>query len=177
MYSTVVLDGFYVPKLPIEILLSEISSRSVHILSDVPKTSGLGGSGSCFVAGIKALCPQLDKMQVAQMGLYLEQKVMKNVTGNQDHYCAAFGGLVFLISEGNKMEVNQLTVPALLPRLLVLVYTDERHTSGSELIQYQMSNTKALHHQKQLAKAMRDSLADYNQFGKLLKEVWETKKS
>ena len=52
MYSTVVLDGFYVPKLPIEILLSEISSRSVHILSDVPKTSGLGGSGSCSCESI-----------------------------------------------------------------------------------------------------------------------------
>ena len=177
MYSTVVLDSSYAPKLPIEILLSEVAARSVHILSDVSKTSGLGGSGSCFAAGLKALYPQLDKMQIAQMGLYLEQKVMKNTSGNQDHYCAAFGGFMFLVSEDNKVDTNQLVVPALLPRLLLLVYAGDRQCAGSDIIQRQMSCTKALHHQKQLAKAMRDSITDYNQFGKLLNEVWETKKS
>jgi D-glycero-alpha-D-manno-heptose-7-phosphate kinase len=163
----------------IENMLSTISGYKVGIFSDVPSMSGLGGSGSCFVAGIKAAFPQLDKMQIAKLAYYLERRVMRITGGSQDQYCAAFGGLLFLIFENNKAEIDKLTIPENLTQHLFLIYAGNRNASGEEIIRDQMSryNVKAFHQQKQIAKAMRDCLreSDCVGFGKLLEESWRTK--
>lgn len=180
-YSTITFGDDYIPSLIIEVILSELGNKPIRILSDVPSTSGLGGSGCCFVAGLKAIYPQLDKEQIAQLALYLEQKVLKNTTGNQDQYCAAFGGLLFLTTENNETEVEQLPIPETLARRLILVYTHQRNIDGKAIIDSQntITNTKLLHHQKQLAKSMKAALTspNYREFAKLLNEAWENKKS
>lgn len=179
LYTTAVFGDNYTPKFPIEQLLTEVGGKPLQLLSDVSGTSGLGGSGCCFVAGLTAIYPQLSKGQLAELSLYLERKVMQNVSGNQDQYCSAFGGLLFLTTEGNVTEVQQLIMPPELTQLLVLVYTTDRTVSGKEIIRDEMTtaNTKHLHYQKQLAKEMKECLHNPKEFARLLREVWSAKKA
>lgn len=180
LYCRATCDTGYKPKTVIETMLSEIAGSPIKIMTDIYPASGLGSSASCFVAGLKFIFPQLQKKQLAQLAFYLERKVMKIAGGNQDQYCAAYGGILFIISEGNKVEVNQLAIPSKLAQYLVLIYTGARVADGKDIIEDQSarSNIKELHHQKQLAKEMRDSILkpDYISFGKLLDEAWLTKR-
>lgn len=170
----------YEPNNDIEHTLFQMARKTVKIISDIQPTSGLGGSASCFVAGLKALFPQLDKLQLARMAFYLERKVMNITGGNQDQYCAAFGGINFIVNENGKVEINKLEVPRYLSNYLVLIYMGNREASGKDIIDDQLIhyNVKALHQQKQIAKSMRDCLneSDYIGFGKLLNDSWRTKK-
>ena len=100
--------------------------------------------------------------------------------GKQDQYCAAYGNALFMTFEGDRVELDEVNIPEELSRLLIIVYTGERKHKGDEVIKDQLDryNVKALHRQKQIAKAMRDCLEEQNTcgFGKLLDEAWKVKR-
>ncbi len=171
----------YVPANELETLLSRMAgSEYIKIINDVPAMAGIGGSASCFVAGIKAIYPTLNQEQMAQLAFYLEREVMGVNGGIQDQYCAVYGGLLYLIVQGRKVEISKLNIPAGLADLLVMIYVGKREHKGDEIIkdQFTRNNIKALHRQKTLAKIMRDALIGNNfvEFGKLLDESWRVKK-
>lgn len=169
------------PILDIEQILTEISGKqAIKILSDAYPMSGMGSSASCFVAGLKAIYSQLNKDQLAQLAFYLERKVMNIRGGIQDQYCAAHGGFLFMIFEENHISIERLNTTDNFNRYLILVYAGKRELSGNEIIKAQLChyNVKALHRQKQIARLMKDCLAEkrYIEFGNLLNEAWHCKK-
>lgn len=161
-------------------IITAISGEHLRLYSDVAPTSGLGASASLFVAGLRAAYPSLDREQLALMALYLERKALGILGGNQDQYCAAYGGLLFLIYENSKMEVNSLNIPPSLSEHLILIYAGDRRSEGKDIIKQTLTtyNVKALHQQKQIAKEMRDCLTqnDLSSFGDLLNKSWLTKR-
>lgn len=181
MYACVIYSLDYSPQTQMEQILSQMAGRGgLRIINDVYPMSGLGGSASCVVAGIKAIYPSLTKEQIARMGFFIERKIMSVAGGNQDYYCATYGNFLFLVSEGGNTEINELQMPPRLSRLLLLVYTSIRSMDGSDILKDQLTryNVKALHRQKQIAKGMRDCVkqGDLVGFGKLMNEAWQCKK-
>ena len=181
LYARATYSMNYQPQNEVERILAEMAGKGgIRIINDSHPASGLGASASSFVAGLKALYPTLSKDQIAQLAFYLERKVMQIPGGKQDQYCAAHGGVLFMTFEGQGVETTALDMPDGLVRLLLLIYTGERGKSGDEILDDQMKryNVRALHHQKQIAKSMRDSLlqTDIKGFGKLLHEAWQCKR-
>ena len=152
----------------------------VRIIGDVEPELGLGGSASAYVAGVKAIYPQLDQEQVAKLAFYLERKVQGIKGGIQDQICASFGGFLFITLENGVIRLEKLPIDKDFNRFLLLVKVGDRGHSGNEVIEDQLRcyDVKVLHRQKQLARLMRDCLVkeQYLDFGKLLDETWQLKK-
>jgi D-glycero-alpha-D-manno-heptose-7-phosphate kinase len=68
----------------------------IHHDADLPARSGLGSSSSFTVGLINVLYAlkglQISKQDLAKQAIHIEQKVLKEVVGNQDQVLAAFGG-------------------------------------------------------------------------------------
>jgi len=161
-----------------DIIVRHFQSEGLSIKNEAPPMSGLGGSASCFVAGIKAVSPTLKKRQIAELAFHLERNVMGIAGGIQDQYMAAFGGLNFL-EIADSVKISQLPIPEALEDLLLLVYMGKRNNAGQDIIKDQIKrmNLKALHNQKEIARQMVDCLKHDRlvEFGKLLDKAWHSK--
>ena len=114
----------------IELLLSDITRKAIKITSDVVATSGLGGSASAFVAGLKAAFPELERDRLVSLAIFLERKVLRITGGIQDQYCATYGGLLFLTTEGGETEIERMEAPEDFAESLLLIYTGHRTQAG-----------------------------------------------
>ena len=156
----------------------------VKITNGAPQMSGLGGSASCFVAGIKAVRPDLGKEAIAKLAIHLERRGLGIPGGKQDQYMAAFGGLNYMTFTKDKVDIESLKIPDGLESLLLLVYMGKRSNEGQYIIKDQMerfkarSNIQAFDVLKSLAGKMRQFILDEDLelFGKHLGYAWNTKK-
>ena len=141
--------------------------------------AGLGGSASCFVAGIKCLKPDMEKKEIAELAFHLERNVMGVAGGKQDQYAASYGGMNFLRFEHRMTVVYPLVPPEELEKLLVLVYLGKRNYAGKDIIKDQMArdNIENFREQKQIASVMRTALLsnDLLAFGNLIEMAWQSK--
>ena len=83
----------------------------INIISDIPSSgSGLGSSSSLTVGLIKAINRlhniNNSNYDVAIEAQYIEEKLLKNKIGFQDHFNASFGGLRKYIFKKNKVVKN-----------------------------------------------------------------------
>lgn len=152
----------------------------LKITSSIPPMSGLGGSASCFVAGVKAVKPNLSKREIAQIAFSLERNIMGVAGGAQDQYVSAYGGLNFLtFGASGKVDIEPLKIPEGLEELLLLVYMGERADAGQDIIKDQMfrMNKTEFDKQKEIAKEMKIALDgdQLTEFGILLNEAWQSK--
>jgi D-glycero-alpha-D-manno-heptose-7-phosphate kinase len=122
----------------------------IAIQSDLPASSGLGGS-SCFTVGfINALSvlqaiPRT-RMELAREAIFTEQELLKENVGVQDQLHAAFGGMNRFDFKGKSFTVTPINVSGERLRELtlsmVLVYTGiQRHASTA--VEEQVKRTKA----------------------------------
>jgi len=152
--------------------------EGISITSEALPMSGLGGSASCFVAGIKAIKPNLKRRRVAELAYHLERDVMGVAGGKQDQYMVSFGGLNYL-EFTDKVRIKQLKCPEGLEDLLILVYLGRRKNAGQDIIKDQMGklNYKAFQQQKDIAREMVNCLEDdrVKDFGRFLDKAWHSK--
>lgn len=126
--------------------------------------------------------------RLAEQACNLEINVLKEPIGKQDQYIAAYGGLKFIQFQPDG-HVFVDPVPCCrgtweeLNRRLLLFFTG-RTRQASKVLKKQQSNTDdrrpALRKLCEIAHEMRDILSvgnDLNQFGRLLHQAWETKKT
>jgi len=112
---------------------------TIEIKTDIPMSSGLGGSASISVAVISALNKWnnwgLTRYHIAEHAQRVETIEMKLKNGYQDQYCSAFGKCVFMdfknkenrdIGEEPYAIVEQLPVPY----TIVVANTGIEHSSG-----------------------------------------------
>ena len=93
---------------------------------DLPAASGMGSSSSFIVGLLNVLHAlkheSIDKTMLAREAIYVEQKLVGNIVGNQDQLAAATGGLNVLMfnetennfpesSRGPGFQVRRLEVP------------------------------------------------------------------
>jgi D-glycero-alpha-D-manno-heptose-7-phosphate kinase len=165
----------------------------IHHVADLPARTGLGTSSAFTVGlllGLHALKNQMrDKRTLAAEAIHVEQELLQEAVGSQDQVSAAYGGFNRInFHPDSSVEVNRIiTAPDRLEELqrhLALYFTGFSRTA-SEIAQEQLRVTP---HKKQELETMlqlvdeaeavlADSGRSLDEFGRLLHEGWQLKRS
>ena len=171
-----------------------LDMHELHIAydADLPARSGLGTS-STFAVGLlngfyclkgKYVC----KKDLAKQAIYLERTLCNEAGGWQDQIAASYGGLNRIDFENGKFKVNPIIIsPKRKQRLcdnLLLFFTGFTRISA----EIQKSTKETMKEKKDRYDKMlelvdiaedilTDNSRDLDEFGKLLDQAWELKKS
>lgn len=158
--------------------------------SDAPPGSGLGTSASMGVALVGAL-NRLEGVyqtpdETAEIAVALETDELGILSGKQDHYVAALGGVQYMAFHGGIVRAVSIPLAAAalaeLQRRIVLVYTGKSRLS-SDLHRHVVSRfetgdpafVRVLEELAQAARDARDALleGDLDRLGKVVGANWE----
>lgn len=164
----------------------------IHHDGDLPARSGLGSSSAFTVGLLHALYALQGRMpskyKLAKESIYLEQKILKETVGSQDQVLASYGGfnLIFFHKDG-QISIKPITIPSKrvdeLQSHLMLFYTGIARTASDIAISYvnniesQKKQLDATRNLVERAFAIISSRQDIRDFGKLLNESWQIKRS
>lgn len=160
--------------------------------SDLPARTGIGSSSAFTVGFINSLYALKGKMvskkQLALDAIHVEQNLIKENVGSQDHTASAFGGFNRIDFGGaEKINVRPIIIsPARLKSLqdhFMLFFTGFSR-SASEIAGEQIKNTPNKYNELMTMKSMVDRAvnvlcnedASLEEFGKLLDESWKIKR-
>lgn len=166
---------------------------SIHHDGDIPARSGMGSSSAFTVGLVHALHALkgeiISKESLSQEAIHIEQNLIKENVGSQDQVFAAYGGLnVIEFLQNGKINVSPIIMKAHRIRefqdSIMLVFSGLSRTA-SEIVEEQREKTSInisnLNKMKSLVDEAYDILTDekrdLNEFGKLLNDTWELKKS
>ncbi len=165
----------------------------LHYDGDLPARSGIGSSSSFTVGLINVLSAMngqiRSKCELAKQAIYIEQEVIGEAVGSQDQVAAAYGGLnrIEFLPNG-QFDVRPLIVSRqrlnLLNDKLMLFFTGFSRIAAT-VASSKISNLSKCSTHLNLMYAMvdeaqnilQDSSSDLDQFGKMLHETWQLKKS
>lgn len=167
--------------------------KGIEVLhtADLPAMAGLGSSSSFTVGMLNALSAlkggMVTKRQLALNAIHIEQDLIKENVGSQDQTIAAFGGLNKIDFGGpQEITISPVTLMAdisnRLQSCLMLFFTGFSRYA-SEVAAEQNKNTTKNHNQLLLMKEMvNESINalykdDIVEFGKLLHQSWEIKRT
>ncbi len=180
-------------------VLRALNLRSPQIeissFADIPSGTGLGSSGSFTTALIKALFShykrQMHPNQIAELACEIEITKLGEPIGKQDQYIAAYGGIseFHFHKDGSvsslPLSLEMRTIHDLEDNLLLFFTGISR--SASEILNDQNSRSAKkdqtmidnLHFTKDLGLRSKNALlaSDTVEFGELMHEHWEHKKS
>lgn len=161
--------------------------------ADLPANAGLGSSSSFTVGLLNSLYSlkgrKVSKKKLAQDAVYVEQKLIKENVGAQDQTIAAFGGFNRIEFGAKKLiKVQPLLVDNgrldLLQNHLMLFFTGfARNASDVAKLQIKATSRKTNELEKMLQlvneaeKIIKSKKAPLDDFGKLLNETWNLKRS
>ena len=163
----------------------------IHYDGDLPGRSGLGSSSAFTVGLLNALYAYKEqpftKHRLAMESIHIEQDIIKETVGSQDQVNAAYGGLNHIeFQTSGKINVNQITIPKdrlnALSDNLMLFYTGIIRTAEKVAQSYVIN----IHSKKKQLLKMYDMVndairilnsGDLDDFGLLLNETWEQKRS
>lgn len=164
----------------------------IHHDGDLPARTGLGSSSSFTVGlvhalyALKGIIPS--KMQLALDTIHIEQERIKENVGSQDQTLAAFGGFNRIDFNGeHHIEVRPITIKPqrleFLENHLMLFFTGFSRTA-SDIAEEQIKQTP--NKKRELTEMCRmvgeainilNGDGDLSEFGKLLHESWQLKRS
>jgi len=164
----------------------------IHHDADLPARSGLGSSSAFTVGLLNALYGLTgriaSKHQLAMEGIYIEQELLKEAVGSQDQALAAYGGLnhISFLPSG-EITVRPVTLThertQELNDHLLLLYTGIKRTA-SDIAQSYVEDLESKEKQMRLLGQLVDEAIsvltgerDICEFGKLLHEGWQAKRS
>jgi D-glycero-alpha-D-manno-heptose-7-phosphate kinase len=164
----------------------------IHHDGDLPARSGMGSSSAFTVGllnalyGLKGYMPT--KQQLMMESIHIEQNMIGETVGSQDQATAAFGGLNHIqFLQNGEISVRPLIMTAErsheLNSHLMLFYTGIKRTAADVASSY-VVDIGSKKRQLRIIKDMVDESmtilncgADLTQFGKLMHESWEAKRS
>lgn len=170
--------------------------RNIEIASmaDVPAGTGLGSSSTYLVALLTALHElkreRIGPQELAELAFQIEEGLAGHPVGKQDHYVAAFGGIVLLqigrdgIVEASRAPIS-LSVEQELMNQTLLFFTGISRSADGILEQQKRDSIAAdtnvlesLHQTKEIGHRILDALerGALSEFGALLHEHWQNKK-
>ncbi len=165
----------------------------VSVVSDLPDSSGLGGSSAFAVGLLNALHAfrgeRVDGQQLADEACHIEMDVLGEPIGKQDAYAAAFGGLNLLRFETNgcvavePRSVDQAQSDRLFKHML-MVWTGHQRPASSVLAEQRArtgTNRAVLDamrdHAFEAAAMLAGEDVDPARLGDLLNRTWLLKRS
>jgi D-glycero-alpha-D-manno-heptose-7-phosphate kinase len=164
-------------------------------MADIPAGTGLGSSGSFGTALLKALYRYRRRVvtpgELAERACHVEIDILKEPIGKQDPYAAAFGGIncyEFRPDDSVVVSSLELSDSALTEfRERVLVFSTGIIRPAPAVLKDQDDQTRKhspdmlakLHFMKQIGYASKAALeaGDLDEFGHLLHEHWERKRT
>ncbi len=164
----------------------------IHHDGDLPGRSGMGSSSSFTVGLLNALHAlhgrTVNKKNLAEQSIHLEQDILKETVGSQDQVCATYGGvnrISFL--PNNDFTVQPMTLlPERLAELnshLMLFYTGIKRTASNVASSYVASMSERANLLHRMRDCVDESCEILNSkgnlipFGKLLHEAWLAKRA
>lgn len=164
----------------------------IHHDGDLPARTGLGSSSSFTVGILHALHALRGEMptrlQLALEAIHVERDLIVENVGSQDQVTAAFGGFNLInFNPGDRITIQPVTLSAermkLLHSHLLLIFTGFSR-QASEIAAEQIKNTPTKQNELQTMRQMVDealailnSGRDIADFGRLLHEGWQLKRS
>ncbi len=163
----------------------------LHHQGDLPARSGIGSSSAFAVGLINVLHAMrgtcIDKYDLAQAAIDLEQNRLKEAVGCQDQIASAYGGLnVIRFNPDSSFSVDPIDLTddqrQEFERRLVVVYTGTSRLSSTlskQLIDNFDARTASLKKMQAMVPEAVELLrrSDFDSFGRLLHETWELKRS
>ena len=163
----------------------------IHYDGDLPGRSGLGSSSSFTVGLLNALYAYQGKMvsphRLATESIHIEQDLIKETVGSQDQVNAAYGGLNRIrFKQSGDISVNPITIPQkrllALDQNLMLFYTGIIRTAekvAKSYVENIQTKEKQLVRMHEMVDEAIEILmnGDLDNFGKLLNEAWQEKRS
>jgi len=164
----------------------------IHHDGDLPARSGVGSSSAFTVGLLNALYGLqghiASKHQLAMQSVHLEQEVLREAVGSQHQVLAAYGGfnhIMFMPS--GEISVRPMTLThertQELNAHLMMLYTGLKRTA-SDIAQSYARDFKSRERQMHLLELLANEAIsiltgthDLSEFGKLLNEGWQAKRS
>ena len=165
----------------------------IHHDGDLPARSGLGSSSAFTVGLLNAMYQLMGRatsfQQLAKDAIHVEQEVIGEVVGSQDQIAVACGGFnrIDFLPEGGwlvkPVSVSSTRLQQLQDHLLLYFTGFSRFASqieASKLVNFS-SRKQELHRMMQMVtdaeRLLIDESRDLHEFGSMLQEAWEYKKS
>jgi D-glycero-alpha-D-manno-heptose-7-phosphate kinase len=164
----------------------------VSVVSDLPDSSGLGGSSAFAVGLLHALHvfrgERVGMEQLAEEASYIEIDVLGQPIGKQDQYAAAIGGMNLLTFRPDGMVTASpfdgpaAAIEGLFDRLIMLWTGHQRRSSSVLFEQRERTGEHTAHlsamraHAYELQSLLREPQPDYRRFGQILLEGWRLKR-
>ncbi|MDQ6862362.1 MAG: hypothetical protein M3044_00915 [Thermoproteota archaeon] len=182
-------------------LLGPKKQLEIVSMADVPARTGMGSSASFAVGLINALYSinkaSVDCRNLAETTFKIQAEILKEICGKQDHYAAAFGGIMSLkIDRKGKVTVKELSISdeirEELENNMLCFYTGiqrdsngiqkrivESTTSTNSVCKSDVPVEQTLHTIKSISVGVEKSLenGNLNEFGSLLNMHWLAKRS
>lgn len=166
----------------------------IHHDGDLPARSGVGSSSAFATGLIHSLLRlsgirNLEKEQLAEYAINLEQNILKETVGSQDQIACSYGGLNFIRFglSGKHWSVETLNLEhqknKILEKNLFLVFSGVNRFSSNisiGLTQNIENKKNAINRSVQMAFRCKEILTnqgDLEEIGELLDESWEIKRS
>lgn len=160
---------------------------------DIPAMSGTGSSSAFTVGLLRALHHlkgrEIDNYSLAELAIHVEQDLIGEHVGSQDQVAAAFGGINHIEFGGeNAIDINPLALHTSklkhLQDCLYFCFTGVSRESF-RIAQSIISNTRdrltELSQMKQMVREalniLKGPISGYDDFGRLLHESWQLKKT
>ncbi|MCL5672319.1 MAG: hypothetical protein JRN56_05200 [Nitrososphaerota archaeon] len=169
-------------------------SKGIEIVSvaDAPAATGLGSSGSFSVGLLRALHAYLQEEKsaqfVAEEACSIAMNRLREPSGKQDEYVAAFGGVrSYEVDRDGEVRVHSMNLStqtlAELEASTMMFYTGMTRSSSSVLSKQKAAieggaGVDKMDRIKEIGFGVRDALAagDLTKFGELLDEHWKAKR-
>ena len=164
----------------------------IHHDGDLPARTGLGSSSSFTVGflhalyALKGIMPS--KMQLAKDAIHIEQDIIKENVGSQDQILTALGGLRRIdFNGGQNIDSQRITISShrveTLESHLMLFFTGLSRTAseiaGEQIKQTPNKKEELVRMHRMVDEAIRilNDDNDLSDFGRLLHESWQLKRS
>lgn len=155
----------------------------LHVAADIPSGTGLGSSSAFTVGLLRAMGKGfLNKLELARISADIEINKLESPIGVQDHYASAIGGCNYLTFTKEGVIADDLYVPQLVRRSMLLFYLGGRRQANTILDKVAKNvenNTYILGIMAKQAEEMSDALVEgkIDDMGRILKAGWEYKKT
>ena len=173
-------------------LVLETQGLEIYHQGDLPARSGVGSSSAFTVGLVNAICALqgkvIDRHELAEKSIYIEQDLIKETVGSQDQISAAYGGFNNIrFSENGSFTVNPMEIGKdrinELNQHIMLFFTGVARTAEkvakSYVVDIETKKNQLYSMREMVGEAIsiltgNGSLED---FGKLLHEAWLEKSS
>ena len=170
----------------------EYGGLEIHHQGDLPARAGMGSSSSFAVGLFKVLTALkgqiIGKHELAGMAIEFEQSILKENVGSQDQVAAAYGGLNLIrFLKNGEIRIEPVTISTAriseLESNLMLLYTGASRLSSKvagDFIGNLEKEAAVLRKMRAMVDQSLSILASQgsiNEFGTLLNESWQLKRS